>query len=667
MPRKLAMLALPLLLLVTAVPAAADEWTEYSDIGPTFLDYETTYPDLCRRHDLGLSVEGRHLWALRISDNVSIEEDEPEFKYIATMHGDEIVGTKMCMNLIEYLLTNYGSDPQSTNIIDEIDLWIVPLMNPDGYDRVNRTRYNADGVDLNRDFPNYGEDNTTDGRAIETAHIMNWSAQHTFTCSANFHGGTLVVNYPFDNDDTGSQYSPDDDLFIYISEEYSYYNSPMWNGYWYHGITNGADWYMIWGGMQDWNYHFMGNNEVTIEISDNKEPPASQIPAFWNDNRDSMLHYLETCLIGVRGLVTDAYTGLPLAATVTVLGRDHEIYTDPDVGDYHRMLLPGVYDLTFESEGYDPVTITGVTVYEGNATVLDVALNGPPAVVFPNGGEELPADVETDVTWIGEPSLQFHVQHTANYGDLDQVFDGFEDGSLGPDYTTGGNADWYVTSAESHSGSYSARAGNINDNQVSWMTRNVGGGDVSFWYRVSSESGWDYFNFYIDNDRKIHASGTSSGWTHYSTTLPAGDHDLRWEYTKDSSYSSGSDTVWIDDLQIVDDLTVWTDIIDLTPPGAMSTPWTPAEVSDACKVRVRAFYGGSSYGMWDESDDVFAVVDFAPCPADVNNDDVVDIDDLFQVLGAWGTCEDCPEDINDDGLVDIDDLFEVLGAWGPCP
>ncbi|UCD75654.1 MAG: hypothetical protein JSV91_01810, partial [Phycisphaerales bacterium] len=55
-----------------------------------------------------------------------------------------------------------------------------------------------------------------------------------------------------------------------------------------------------------------------------------------------------------------------------------------------------------------------------------------------------------------------------------------------------------------------------------------------------------------------------------------------------------------------------------------------------------------------------------PCPADVNDDEVVDIDDLFQVLGAWGPCDACPEDINDSGVVDIDDIFAVLGAWGPC-
>ncbi|UCD74123.1 MAG: hypothetical protein JSV91_10070 [Phycisphaerales bacterium] len=64
----------------------------------------------------------------------------------------------------------------------------------------------------------------------------------------------------------------------------------------------------------------------------------------------------------------------------------------------------------------------------------------------------------------------------------------------------------------------------------------------------------------------------------------------------------------------------------------------------------------------------FDDVSFAPpCPADVNSDDTVDIDDVFAVLYAWGPCEGCPEDINYDGVVDIDDVFEVLADWGPCP
>ncbi|UCD76890.1 MAG: right-handed parallel beta-helix repeat-containing protein [Phycisphaerales bacterium] len=55
------------------------------------------------------------------------------------------------------------------------------------------------------------------------------------------------------------------------------------------------------------------------------------------------------------------------------------------------------------------------------------------------------------------------------------------------------------------------------------------------------------------------------------------------------------------------------------------------------------------------------------CPEDVNGDEIVNIDDLFQVLSAWGACDECPEDINEDGTVDIDDIFEVLANWGPCP
>ncbi len=378
--RAFAGLLVGLLLAVGSAPVAADTWTDYNDIGTDLLAHQSTYPTLCERYDLGLSVNGRHLWALRITDNISLEEDEPEFKYIATMHGDEIVGTKMCMMLIDYLLTNYGGDPQATNIVDSVDLWIVPLMNPDGYTSGPRTRYNANLVDLNRNFPDFGDPNTTAGRAIETAHVMNWSAQHAFVASANFHGGALVVNYPFDNSLFGSQYSPDDDLFIYISEEYSSRNLPMWSGSWFHGITNGAEWYVVYGGMQDWNYLFMGCNEVTIELGNTKQPSATQIGALWNDNRDAMLAYIETSLIGVRGVVTDGTTGLPLAATVTVAGRNHEVYTDPDVGDYHRMLLAGAYDLTFDAAGYAPVVETGVVVTAGAATVLDVQLGSVPTI-----------------------------------------------------------------------------------------------------------------------------------------------------------------------------------------------------------------------------------------------------------------------------------------------
>jgi len=647
-------------------PPLRDTYRTYAQIGPLLAQYASAHPTIARSMSLGQSVQGRELWALNISDNVGVEEDEPEFKYISTMHGDEWTGTEMCLFLADYLLTNYGSNQQATNIVDNIDLWIVPLMNPDGYVAVERE--NANGIDLNRAFPEgtEGEPNSTAGREAEVAVIMNWSFANSFVCSANFHTGALVTNYPFDSDGMGSVYSPtpDDDLFIWMSEEYSRHNLPMWNSSsFYHGITNGADWYEVLGGMQDWNYRYMGDNEVTIELNYYpKIPSYSQIPGLWNDNRDAMLAYLETCLIGVRGIVTDAATGEPILATVRVVGRDHDVYTDPDVGDYHRMLRPGLYDLEFEAEGYDAVLVEDVEVKSGNAVVVDVQM-WRTRLTAPNGGESLPAGVPTQITWTGNPSAQFHVQFTQNADETATVSDDFEDGSLGGDYTTGGNAVWIVTTSSAHGGIRAARSGTISHNGLSWLQRIVSGGEVRFWYRVSSESGWDFFNFLVDGEGLLHVSG-ESGWQQFVTTLPAGSHTLRWEYRKDGSVSNGSDCAWIDDLQLTQDLTTWTDVIALTAPGATETDWTPPALGEDYKVRVRSYSGGV-YGAWDSSDAVFSVVEGWPagdmdCDGTVNNADipafVLALTDPDDYLLAYPGCELLNGDIDGDGSFNNADI-----------
>jgi len=652
-------------------PSGYPTWAQ---VEQTLQQRASQYPRLCRLYDLGVSVQGRHIWALNISDDAGTEEDEPEFRWIANMHGDEVTGLMLLMYMIDYLLQNYGTDPRVTSLVNSVDIWIVPSMNPDGY--TNNTRSNARGVDLNRNFPEgtNGEPNSPAGREPETAVIMNWCFGRSFTLSANYHGGALVVNYPYDNDGMGSVYSPtpDDDLFIYISEEYSRHNLPMWNSStFYHGITNGAAWYAISGGLQDWSYRYMSDNDVTIEVSANKAPPFSQMPSFWNDNRESMLAYMETCLIGVRGVVTDAATGAPLSATIWVTGRNHPVYTDPDVGDYHRMLLPGTYELRFEAAGYDTITVPNVVVSAGPATRLDVPMFTAPQLVHPNGGEELPAGLPAVISWTGNPAAQFHVQQTYNYGQTAQIDDGFERTELGPDYQTGGNLPWLITMSAAHSGTRSARAGAISHNQQSWMTRTVSGGTVSFWYRVSSEANYDFFNFYVDGNRQLHVSGERN-WTLYTTALSPGTHTLKWEYVKDGSLSYGSDTAWLDDLSIMADQTAWTDIVALTPPGATSCSWTPSTISDNCKVRMRSYLAGG-YGSWDESDGTFRVVAAPYQPGDLNCDGFVnafDIDPFVLALtdpvgyqNAHPACNLLLGDINADGQVnafDIDPFVELL-------
>ena len=621
---RLFLLSLSVGLFVWAsVNRASAQYHTYAQIQPELQEAATAYPDLAEVYDLGTSGQGRHLWAIHISDNVGAEEDEPEVRYISTMHGDEIIGVEMCLMLVDHLLSNYDPAPPVTQIdriIEEVDLWIVPLMNPDGFDRSPRTRYNATGIDLNRNFPDpfSSPNNTTAGRAPETAAIMNWSFGRSLTLAANLHGGELVANYPFDNNPTGSSVytaCPDDDVFIYISEEYTRHNLPMWNSSsFFHGITNGADWYAIDGGMQDWGYRYLGCNAVTLELGTVKQPSASQIPSYWSDNRDSMLAYVETSLIGIRGVVTDEATGLPLAATVAVVARDHDVLTDPDVGDYHRMLLAGTYGLTVSAPGYDSLTHPGIVVSSGDATRWDVALGSPTVLNAPNGGEELHVGSSATISWTGNAGASYRVQFTANADNIFVQQDDFESGPLNGAFATGGNAVWSVTGSSAHGGSQAAGSGNIGDSQSSWLTRTVDATELSFWYRVSSEANWDFFRFSIDGVEKVAASGAGT-WTYYSTTMSPGPHDLRWEFAKDGSVSSGSDMAWIDDFEMSANGTTWFDVGGLTPEGASSILWTPLATGLDYKVRSRVEYADGSYGAWDESDATFAVLPTVDIPA----------------------------------------------------
>ncbi len=385
--------------VMSADKAVIKEW----DVYPTYdayvsmmYQFASDYPTICRIENVGSTVEGRALLFAVISDNVSVEEDEPEVMHTGTMHGDETTGYVLLLRLIDSLLTSYGTDPHITSMVDNMEIWINPAANPDGtYNGGNHTvygatRFNANGYDLNRNFPD-PEDGPTPGgtRQIETTHMMNMAEAHSFVISANFHGGAEVMNYPWD---TWSQRHADDAWWQDICHAYAdsaqkYSPSGYMDGF-NDGITNGYDWYSIAGGRQDYMTYFQGCREVTAEISNTKLLPASQLPAHWVYNRVSLLQWLENALYGIRGVVTNLGTGVPVAAMIEVLGHDvdsSQVFCDPDVGDYHRMIEAGSWDLRFTALGYIPQTIYGVTASDFNTTVLNVQmepLSTDPAMEF---------------------------------------------------------------------------------------------------------------------------------------------------------------------------------------------------------------------------------------------------------------------------------------------
>ncbi len=365
------------------------------DVYPTYDAYvmmmylfQSNYPNLCRIVDAGTTVQGRKILFAVISDNVNQHETEPQFMYTSSMHGDEITGYVLMLRLIDSLLNTYGSDSRITNLVNNVEIWINPLANPDGTYRSGNstvygaTRYNYNNYDLNRNFPDpvYG---VNANQQIETTRFRTIAEANNFALIANFHGGTEVVNYPWDtwtNEYPDYRRHPDEAWYQYISHLYAdtcQANAPSnyMNGY-DDGITNGGDWYIISGGRQDYTNYYRWGRELTIEISDTKLIPASQLPAHWNYNRKSLIKYMETVMKGVSGVITDTI-GNPVKAKVTVLNHDtdnSEVFSDGS-GFYLRMLTPGTYSFKFEAPDYYSQTINNIAVNNYNSlTTLNIEL-----------------------------------------------------------------------------------------------------------------------------------------------------------------------------------------------------------------------------------------------------------------------------------------------------
>ena len=142
------------------------------------------------------------------------------------------------------------------------------------------------------------------------------------------------------------------------------------------GITNGWDWYTVNGGRQDYMNYFKHCREFTLELSDDKTPSPNDLPSLWDANYPSLLNYMEQALFGARGIVTDSITGNPLKAKIEITSHDIDsshVYSNLPIGNYHRHIFQGNYDITFSKNGYYPKTIN-VSVLNNNSTIEDVQL-----------------------------------------------------------------------------------------------------------------------------------------------------------------------------------------------------------------------------------------------------------------------------------------------------
>jgi len=423
------------------------------------LQLHQAHPDITRLHDIGDSEDGNYdIIAMEVTDNPDEDEFEPEIRMYSNIHGDEVSSLMVNVSVLDWILDNYPADPDARKLVEEAETWFIPLGNPWG--EAYRTRYNSNGVDLNRNFwgpagssepPAWSESET---RAIrDLTEVMG----RRFTTSVSYHSGAICFNAVYNYTHAATSDEP-----IFFSARTggpnggampapgglaaAYYADCTTPGFWY---TNGADWYITYGDTNDWSYYVWSDLDTTLELTSSKWPDSSQIPIYTEQHRRASLNYMLKTFQGIHGRITDGDSGAPLDGTMvaTATASDavpvpheyKEVLTDPVAGDFHRVLQPGTYTVTCKAADYPDMIIEGVVVSEDQETVVDCPMGGVVcSATVPQSGyvnEALPFN-STASAGGGEPAFDWDFGDGSAHGTEQNVTHAYADP---------GTYDWVLT------------------------------------------------------------------------------------------------------------------------------------------------------------------------------------------------------------------------------
>ena len=323
----------------------------YAELYAVLDSFATEYSNICRLDTIGFSVQDSAIWAMRVTDNPLIEETEPEIRLAGNMHGDEHIGTEITLFFLRHLLMNYPVDPHVQAMVDNNEIWILPTLNPDG--KVRNTRSNANGVDLNRDYGYFwdGEGHSpAPSSQIENQILMQHLEENNISIEYNYHSWAQYVNYPWDY----HQADPPDSQYITTLSEIYADSADL-------TAINGYDWYQVCGSLQDYTIGTNGTFAWTIETA---EPSSSSsIDQICEENRNALMDICARSSWGITGIVKDSLTDSLLYARIEFITPERiDIYTDPVLGDFHKMIEPGTYTLRISANGYAPKIVDSVIV-----------------------------------------------------------------------------------------------------------------------------------------------------------------------------------------------------------------------------------------------------------------------------------------------------------------
>lgn len=373
------------------------EWNKYPsyDLYVQLLEhFQNEYPQLCRLDTILDSTPHATLhhaiYALHLSNTLDSVSTKPAFLYSSTMHGDEVVGYYLMLHLADYILSHAETDSLAQEILQNVDLYICPIENPDGtYYRSNdliygsgySRRQNYRGYDLNRNYPYLPGTSGSATIQPETQAMMQWMESKNFVMSVNFHCGAETVNLPWDNWSSSLRTHADFDWYRYAGQNFATIcqaqDSSFMHGTSGRAVVDGGDWYVCTGTRQDYMNYYQRCREVTIEICDTHLVlSTSSLPTYWTNSKDALLRYILESCNGFGGMVTDAITGEPIEAKIEIVNHDRfhsEVYSHLPLGAYHRPIMAGQYQVVVSAPCYVSDTFT-VTTLPGMGMRHDVSL-----------------------------------------------------------------------------------------------------------------------------------------------------------------------------------------------------------------------------------------------------------------------------------------------------
>lgn len=398
---QLAALEQPARLSQSSIP---DCYKPLSEINKAIFALGRKFPGLVQTENIGSSSSlNLPIIAVKVSANAREHEDEPKVFFAGVHHAREPIGANICLALMTSLCDGYRQSQRIRNYLDKMEIWFVPVVNPDGYkyifdndlkfpwwrknlrdnDGDGRFDPTVDGVDLNRNYDyNWRDGGDEKGSSWfyrgeapfsenETRAIMNLAKRENFVVGVSYHSYGEAILFPWGN----FKRPPDLDLIVDVAGKMAA-RIQRQSGYGTYSILplNGQA-----GQSSIWMYGHLKIIDFIVEVGTDYFPNARDVPAIVEEHLQGAYFLLDRVFgAGVTGHVFDEVTKAPLSAHIEVSHLETDYVnsrkTDPRFGRFHRLLLAGTYDLTVTSEGYETRVIHDVDINKGSLTMLEIGL-----------------------------------------------------------------------------------------------------------------------------------------------------------------------------------------------------------------------------------------------------------------------------------------------------